>query len=319
VTPSDDESPKTVSAAEYIRENFRPSDRLAVLLRNRVYTVQRIVTAARITEPSFEEWLHYKNDKELYDIYVGMNALKPAARTRTKEDIHAVRHLYLDLDHDGPAALARIRESKLVPAANYTINTSPGKYQLVWRVENVSPEQAEALLRAMARTFEGDPAATDSTRVLRIPGFKNRKYETEFPVQAEKHTERVYHLLDFPLPSEPTQSDFRPRRQAAPGKSEPRPLTQSEHDWAYAKRALARGDDPEEIVRRIADYRAHDKHDPLYYAHLTVSKAQAESKESGERTPSTGIAGRDRSGPSLLTLSDFASGSRALGAKCPHE
>jgi hypothetical protein len=54
---------------------------------------------------------------------------------------------------------------------------------------------------------------------------------------------------------------------------------------AYAKRALARGDDPEEIVRRIADYRADDKHDPLYYALLTVSKAQAESRTSGERTP----------------------------------
>src|SRR5437588_9715697 len=61
----------------------------------------------------------------------------------------------------------------------------------------------------------GHPAATDSTRVLRIPGFKNRKYETEFLVQAEKHADRVYHLLDFPLPSDPTQSDFRLRRQAA--------------------------------------------------------------------------------------------------------
>jgi hypothetical protein len=294
VTPSDHENPKTVSRAEYIQENFRPSDRLAILLRNRAHTVQRIVSAARITEPSFEEWLHYKNDKELYDIYVGMNALKPGARTRTKEDIHAVRHLYLDLDHDGPAALARIRESKLVPPVNYTINTSPGKYQLVWRVDNVSPEQAEALLRALARTFGGDPAATDSTRVLRIPGFKNRKYETEFLVQAEKHSDRVYHLLDFPLRTEPTQSDFRPRRHAStPQLSEPRPLTQSEHDWAYAKRALARGDDPEEIVRRIADYRADDKHDPLYYARLTVSKAQAESRASGERAPSTGTAGRD--------------------------
>ena len=221
-----------------------------------------------------------------------MNTLKPGARTRTKEDIHAVRHLYLDLDHDGPAALARIRESNLVPAPNYTVNTSPGKYQLVWRVENVSPEQAEALLRAMARAFGGDPAATDSTRVLRIPGFKNRKYETEFLVQAEKHTDRLYHLLDFPPPSEPRQTDFRPRRQAL-GSSELRPLTQSEHDWAYAKRALARGDDPEEIVRRIADYRADDKHDPLYYARFTVSKAQAESRARGERAPSAWTAARD--------------------------
>lgn len=290
MTSSDYEKAKTVSPAEYIQENFPPSDRLAILLRNRARTVQRIVTAARITEPSFENWLHYKNDQELYDVYVGMNALKPGARTRTKEDIHAVRHLYLDLDEDGPAALRKIRESNLVPEANYTINTSPGKYQLVWRVENVSPEQAEALLRAMARTFGGDPAATDRTRVLRIPGFRNRKYETDFLVRAERHTDRVYRLLDFTLCTQPIDTSFRSRRsRATPRLSEPRPLTQSEHDWAYAKRALARGDDPEEIVRRIADYRAHDKHDPLYYARLTVSKAQAESRTSGERTSSTGI------------------------------
>jgi len=294
VTPPERENPKTVSPSEYIQENFRPSDRIAILLRNRAHTVQRIVIAARITEPSFEEWLRYKNDKELCDIYVGMNALKPGARTRTKEDIHTVRHLYLDIDHDGSAALARIRESNLVPGANYAINTSPGKYQLVWRLENVSPEEAEGLLRTMARTFDGDPAATDSTRVLRIPGFKNRKYETEFLVQAEKLTDRVYHLVDFPLRSEPTPSDFRPGRHAAtPRLAEPRPLTQSEHDWAYAKRALARGDDPEEIVRRIADYRADDKHDPVYYARLTVSKAQAESRARGERGPSTWTAGQD--------------------------
>jgi hypothetical protein len=50
----------------------------------------------------------------------------------------------------------------------------------------------------------------------------------------------------------------------------------SEADWAYAKRALSRGDVPEEVMRRIADYRAHDKHDPEYSARRTVSKAQAE-------------------------------------------
>jgi len=44
----------------------------------------------------------------------------------------------------------------------------------------------------------------------------------------------------------------------------------------YAKRALARGDDPEEVVRRIADFRSSEKSDPLYYARLTVKKAQAD-------------------------------------------
>ncbi|MGB6729408.1 MAG: hypothetical protein WBE74_26165 [Terracidiphilus sp.] len=56
--------------------------------------------------------------------------------------------------------------------------------------------------------------------------------------------------------------------------------TQSEHDWAYAKRALARGDDPEIVIQRIADYRAADKDDPNYYARRTVTKAQAELKSS---------------------------------------
>jgi hypothetical protein len=43
--------------------------------------------------------------------------------------------------------------------------------------------------------------------------------------------------------------DFYPRNGSA------RPIggnTQSEHDWAYARRALARGDDPEQVVRAIA-------------------------------------------------------------------
>jgi hypothetical protein len=51
--------------------------------------------------------------------------------------------------------------------------------------------------------------------------------------------------------------------------------SQSERDWAFAKRALARGDDPDVVVQRIADYRAEDKADPNYYARRTVTKAQA--------------------------------------------
>jgi hypothetical protein len=34
-------------------------------------------------------------------------------------------------------------------------------------------------------------------------------------------------------------------------------------------------------MRRIADYRAHDKHDPEYHARGTVLKAQAEIQMTG--------------------------------------
>jgi len=40
---------------------------------------------------------------------------------------------------------------------------------------------------------------------------------------------------------------------------------------------------------RIADHRAHDKHDPRYCARWTVGKAQAESRASGGTTASTWV------------------------------
>jgi hypothetical protein len=306
MTHAEKEEKKDISAVEYVRTNFYSSDRLAVLVRNRNRgeTTQRIATAARIADPPFQKWLQFKNEKESCDIFIGMNTLKPEARTRTKEDIQTVRHLYLDVDHDGPAALATIQQSNLVPSPNYTLNTSLEKFQVVWRVENVSPEQAELLQRAMARKFGGDPAATDSTRVLRVPGFLNRKYDAEFRVQADKHTDRVYHLQDFHLRTEPVENDFRPRQysqRVAP--SAPRQPSQSEHDWAYARRALARGDDPEEIIRRIADFRGNDKSDPVYYARLTVGNAQAQLAAGGSPTKTddfgaTGLGKRPEELPS---------------------
>ena len=53
-------------------------------------------------------------------------------------------------------------------------------------------------------------------------------------------------------------------------------MSQSEHDWAFAKRALARGEDPEVVIQQIAGHRSGEKLDPLYYARLTVTKALAE-------------------------------------------
>jgi hypothetical protein len=272
-----------IGPQDYLRANFQPSDRLAILVRNhrRGETMQRITTAGRVMEPSFEQWLHFKNEREGFDVYVGMNPLKPDARTRTKPDILAIRHLYVDLDQDGAASLASIERSNLVPTPNYVLFTSPDKFQVVWRVEEVVPEQAEALLRAMARRFGGDPAVTDSTRVLRMPGFANKKYDQNFMVKAEQRSDRVHQLPDFKLQIDHVDSSYQPLRHN-PSKtppSEPRRLSQSEHDWAFAKRAIARGGNLEEIIHSIAQFREGDKRDPLEYARRTVRKAKAQLDE----------------------------------------
>lgn len=294
------------SAAEYIRANFDPRDRIAILVRNgkRRETLQRISTAERIAASPFQDWMRYKNEKESCDIYGGMNALKPQAYTRTKEDILAIRHLYVDLDEDGSTSLAAIEKSSLVPPPSWVLNTSPDKYQVIWSVEGVAPDQAEPLLHVLAREFGGDRAATDSARVLRLPGFLNQKYEEEFRVAVRSGTGRNYHLSDFRLRADSVGPDDRQPRHTVrkPHFSEPRQVSQSERDWAYVKNALARGKDPNELIRQLAMSRA-DKSDPEYYARLTVTKALEDVTTSGARasdaTPSASEQAREHAGRAL--------------------
>ena len=51
--------PKSLTAPEYVRALFEPSDNAAILVRNRATgkTVQRIAMAEAIASPEFQEWL----------------------------------------------------------------------------------------------------------------------------------------------------------------------------------------------------------------------------------------------------------------------
>jgi RepB DNA-primase from phage plasmid len=283
-------------ASQYILDSFKPTDRIAMLVLNRDFseTIQRITSAQKASSPEFQAWLRYKNANGS-DIYMGMNPLRQDASTRTKEDIASIRHVYLDLDHGGPEALHTLENSSAVPKPNYVLASSPAKFQIVWKVEGMSLEEAEGLLHVMAREFGGDPAATDATRVLRLPGFANKKYETDFHVEARKESTEIYRLRDFKLhidsQDSPRHNNYnRPKPQSSSRAN----LSQSEHDWAFAKRALARGDDPEEVMRRIAQHRAADKSDPEDYARRTVTKAQADLNGKREESAPSSERGQER-------------------------
>jgi RepB DNA-primase from phage plasmid len=285
--------PRSLTASDYVRLLFEPGDNAAVLVRNRStrQTVQRIARAETIASPGFQSWLANQSAGGS-DVFIGMNPIKNGAHSRTKDNIARVRHLYLDLDRKGDESLEVIRNSNQVPAPNFVLHTSPRKYQVVWKVTGFSQEEAESLLHILANAFGGDLAATDSTRVLRLPGFANRKLLEEFIVQARQESGAIYTSRDFairgdtPEASRNLRSD-REHQRAMPAEHR----SQSEHDWAYAMRALARGDDPEAVIQRIADYRSEDKADPNYYARYTVTKAQAElqritpTREDQSRTP----------------------------------
>jgi hypothetical protein len=293
-------TPRFLSAPEYVYALHQPSDHTAILVRNRIWqqTTQRILPAETIASAPFQLWLHEQNQSGA-DIFIGMNPLKEGSRSRTKEQIHEIRHTYLDLDEEAGSSLLAIRTSGDVPPPNFVLDTSPGKHQVVWRVEGLDTSQAETLLRALASQYGGDPAATDISRLLRLPGFTNRKYNEAFVVRVHHETDALYHGQDFHVqedsPESPRHlgdSQMSSRRIPAGHRS------QSEADWAYAKRALARGDDSEVVIRRIADFRAEDKANPESYARRTVTKAQADllrPRSSGDSSQSEEIEKREPS------------------------
>src|SRR5690242_1990275 len=143
---------KTDLASGFIRDNFEPSDRLAlVLINKRMNTViQRLASAERLAGKEVLAWLSRHNEQR-FDIYICMNALKPGASRRTKADVAAIRHVYLDFDHDGTAAVEKLLKRTDVPKPNHLISTSPEKWQVTWKVDGFDRAHAEELQRAMAR------------------------------------------------------------------------------------------------------------------------------------------------------------------------
>lgn len=293
-------TPRSLNASDYVRELFGPADNVAILVRNRStgHTVQTIAKAEAIASPGFQSWLASQSAAGS-DIYVGMNPIKDGTYSRTKENIKDIRHVYLDLDKKGDEALDAIRNSPEVPAPNFVLDTSLGKHQVVWKVSGFGQDEAESLLHSLANKFGGDLAATDSTRVLRLPGFANRKLREEFIVQARQESDAIYQLRDFTIDEDSPEAPrhfgaAQERRRALPKDHK----SQSEHDWAYAKRALSRGDDPEVVIQRIADFRAQDKANPESYARRTVTKAQVDlqrTRSSGEPLQREGIEQREPS------------------------
>ena len=156
------------------------------------------------------------------------------------------------------------------------MNSSPDKWQVVWKVEGFAHEEAERLMRHMVRETGADPAATDSSRVMRLPGFANHKYGRPFVVSVEPRATETYQREHFPrLPAEDQGGRRTADHSVAMPPRSTGEVSQSERDWAYARRALARGESPDKVRAAISAFRTGQKADVNQYAERTVRKAMA--------------------------------------------
>jgi hypothetical protein len=194
-------------------------------------------------------------NNEQHEIYISMNTLHEKAHGRCKSDVAEIRHIYLDFDHNGPEAIRKLSSRKEVPPPNHLIESSPGRYQVIWRVTGFEKPGAEMLMRGMVQEFGADVAATDCARVLRLPGFYNQKRERPHLVPVENLSSDVYRPNQFPEYSEEavrSLTSVRRSRTTYDSRDGSTGLSQSERDWAYVKRALAPGDKPSSVIRAIA-------------------------------------------------------------------
>ena len=263
----------TQTAYEFLTRCFQPGETIALLLRreNPASTTQRIVTVEQATAARYLAWLRYENHNGA-NVYVATNPLRFGSRKRTKDCIAEVRHLYIDIDVDGEERIAALRASAAVPVPSTILSTSPGKYQVLWRVEGFDFDQQENMLKLLVISFGGDSACTDRNRVLRVPGFMNRKYDPAHSVSVEYPSDSIYHPEDFRL-GDASLNSVLPRRGTARTYATGR-NTHSERDWAWAVHQLSLGEDAANLTLELASRRS-DKPNPLYYAERTIDIASA--------------------------------------------
>jgi hypothetical protein len=261
------------TAAAFLSRCFAVDDTIALLLRrdNAERPAQRIVRLEQALAPTYLRWLAHENHGGA-NVYVAANPLHSGSRKRTKESIASVRHLYIDIDTDGDVRLAALLASDAVPTPTMILSTSPGKYQVLWRVDGFDFAHQEQTLKLLAIAFGGDPACTDCNRVLRIPGFLNRKYEPAHRVTVEYPCDYVWTPADFLLDA--AAVDAMLFDHAIPPRKQPGKHSNSESDWAWVSHELAHGKDAVKLTRELASRRS-DKPNPVYYAQRTVDIASA--------------------------------------------
>ena len=262
---------------DFLTRLHRPGDRIAlvVIARPSGAVRQRLVLVADLTSHRWQAWLHHLNARERCDLYVSVNPLRADARGRTKADIGDARHVFLDVDRDGNTVLERVRATHAVPAPMIVTRSSPGRFQALWRIAGATANEVETIQRTLATQFGGDMAATDITRVCRLPGLLNWKHAPPFPVTATFGESTAWLATQFPHATR-TGAASRPPRDGATTHVVDRPrrsaCSQSERDWQATRIALARGVDPEDLVQALARSRP-DKRGADAYARRTVARA----------------------------------------------
>jgi hypothetical protein len=153
----------------FLKAAFLPDDWIAVLLKRHDTgeAIQRVGPLDMALSPRFQCWLRFMN-AHAFSVFVSINALTPGQRSRTRESVRAVRHVFLDADRDADRVLSTIDDRPDLPQPSFVIRSSAERAHVLWRMGGMSVRLAEALQKHLAREL-----GTDAARRQRhnSPGF----------------------------------------------------------------------------------------------------------------------------------------------------
>jgi RecA-family ATPase len=155
--------------------------------RVREYRLKRPVDVERLTQ------IIVKEDRPNRALFFCVGTLKPDATKslagfyRSKSNIHELPGLHVDVDFRQLALGPDINPTAAVTKALIRSRWAPAPLVLTgggmhgyWRTpEPIGAndfEQAEAVMKALARHFGGDPSVAEVSRLMRLPGTENWKY-----------------------------------------------------------------------------------------------------------------------------------------------
>jgi hypothetical protein len=197
----------------YVSAIFRPGDTLcfAGIVHDKDERDHDFVPYEKAI--SREYFDHLKGANSEASIYLAVNTY-PASligehKGRTQENVVAVRALQADVDYNGTETMNAIKSSALVPQPSIIVESSPAKFQGIWLVDEISKEEAKPLMQAIVAEFHTDSAVAEVARVMRVPGFVNRKYESAPIARTVAQTNTRYRREHFKL-HVPSTTEFKP-------------------------------------------------------------------------------------------------------------
>ena len=266
---------------------YMPSDRIALCLIKGQAVQHRFTAVKDIGK--FIPFLKAQNCQG-WNIYITPSILKGGAVRRTKESFMLEQNV-IYVDADNKRAMEKVRSE--YPYPTLVVKTSIGHYHIYWKLDKkILVEEQESVMKRLAKDIGSDPAATDVSRVLRLPGFWHKSKGNTVDIVFTRNTKVQYKFFLSIMPSHVISKltiNSTPQHHRAKGVQKSGELfthkimgngkekfvfkSKSHEDWYLVNEWLRQGISEVECVERLKARRAGEKKDVDYYSRHTVEKA----------------------------------------------